>query len=168
MKPEEFNQIIVPMRKELEQLARRLTGDDDQAEDTVQEVMLKMWSMRSSLDRYDNKKALAVTILKNKVKDRWRHGLYEKQTQSGSGEPASEDLRAEQCDEVELVKLIVDHLPTLQRKIFKMKEIEGYDSVEIMQITGCSAESLRQNLSRARRKIVSDFAKLTRTRMHKD
>ena len=49
--------------------------------------------------------------------------------------------------------------------IFRMKEIEGYDASEIMQITGCSAESLRQNLSRARRKILSDFTKLTRMRV---
>lgn len=52
-----------------------------------------------------------------------------------------------------------------QARIFRMKEIEGYDSKEIMQITGCSAESLRQNLSRARRKILSDFTKLTRMRV---
>ena len=55
-----------------------------------------------------------------------------------------------------------------KERMFKMKEIEGYDSAEIMQITGCSAESLRQNLSRARRKILADFAKLTRMRIKKE
>ena len=77
----------------------------------------------------------------------------------------AEDLTAERHDEAELVRLIVEHLPPLQARIFRMKEIEGYDSKEIMQITGCSAESLRQNLSRARRKILSDFTKLTRMRV---
>ena len=73
MKPEEFNRIIVPMRDSLKQMARRLTGDDDQAEDMVQEVMLKMWSMRSTLERYADKKALAATMLRNKIKDGWKH-----------------------------------------------------------------------------------------------
>lgn len=41
MKPEEFNHIIIPMRASLEQLARKMTGDDSRAEDLVQEVMLK-------------------------------------------------------------------------------------------------------------------------------
>ena len=168
MKPEEFNRIIVPMRDSLKQMARRLTGDDDQAEDMVQEVMLKMWSMRSTLERYADKKALAATMLRNKIKDGWKHAVYERGKASGLGEPAAEDLRAERCDEVELVKTIVDHLPPLQGLIFRMKEIEGYDSDEIMQITGCSADSLRQNLSRARRKIISDYAKLTRAKAHKD
>lgn len=72
MKPEEFNRIIIPMRDELKGLARKLTGDDYSAEDLVQEVMLKLWSMRATLDRYENKRALAMTMLRNKYSDQWR------------------------------------------------------------------------------------------------
>ena len=68
MKPEEFNHIIIPMRASLEQFARKMTGDDSRAEDLVQEVMLKMWSIRDTLERYDSKEALAVAILKNKAR----------------------------------------------------------------------------------------------------
>ena len=45
-----------------------------------------------------------------------------------------------------------------------MKEMEGYESEEIQQITGCSADSVRKNLSRARRKIREDYIKLTARR----
>ena len=168
MKPEEFNHIIVPMRNDLKRLARNMTGDDYRAEDIVQEVMLKMWSMRSSLDGYDNKKALAVTILKNKVKDGWKHDKLESGTADATVERTAEDNTAENADEISLIRTIVEHLPPLQQKLFKMKEIEGYDNAEIMQITGCSAESLRQNLSRARRKIIADFAKLTKMRIRRE
>ena len=75
MKPEEFNRIIIPMRDELKGLARKLTGDDYSAEDLVQEVMLKLWSMRITLDRYENKRALAMTMLRNKYCYQWRHYL---------------------------------------------------------------------------------------------
>lgn len=167
MKPEEFNHIIIPMRASLEQLARKMTGDDSRAEDLVQEVMLKMWSIRDTLERYDSKEALAVAMLKNKARDLWRHDKMEQGTAAEGGEPAIEDLETEHADEVELIRRIVEHLPTLQQKLFRMKEIEGYDSREIMQITGCTTESLRQNLSRARRKIISDYAKLTRKRIGK-
>lgn len=167
MKPEEFNHIIIPMRASLEQLARKMTGDDSRAEDLVQEVMLKMWSIRDTLERYDSKEALAVAMLKNKARDLWRHDKMEQGTAAEGGEPAIEDLETEHADEVELIRRIVEHLPPLQQKLFRMKEIESYDSREIMQITGCTAESLRQNLSRARRKIISDYAKLTRKRIGK-
>lgn len=145
-----------------------MTGDDGRAEDLVQEVMLKMWSIRGTLERYDSKEALAVAILKNKARDMWRHDSLEWGTAAGGEEPAVDGLAAERADEVELVKLIVEHLPPLQARLFRMKEIEGYDNLEIMQITGCTAESLRQNLSRARRRIVDDFARITRKRIGND
>lgn len=164
MKPEEFNRIIIPMRDELKGLARKLTGDDYSAEDLVQEVMLKLWSMRATLDRYENKRALAMTMLRNKYSDQWRHDRLEDGKASATGLTADDWHRAEAKDEADLIRLIVEHLPELQRQIFKMKEIEGYESSEIMKITGCTAESLRQNLSRARRKIREDFIKITAIR----
>lgn len=164
MKPEEFNRIIIPMRDELKGLARKLTGDDYSAEDLVQEVMLKLWSMRATLDRYENKRALAMTMLRNKYSDQWRHDRLEDGKASATGLTADDWHRAKAKDEADLIRLIVEHLPELQRQIFKMKEIEGYESSEIMKITGCTAESLRQNLSRARRKIREDFIKLTAIR----
>lgn len=45
---------------------------------------------------------------------------------------------------MELIDLIVGYLPPLQQQIFRMKEIEGYEKEEIMLVTGCSNESLRQ------------------------
>ena len=66
----------------------------------------------------------------------------------------------ETLDEMALIRNIVEHLPPLQRQLFRMKEIEGYDAGEIMQITGCTADNLRKNLSRARLKIRDTYMKL--------
>ena len=57
---------------------------------------------------------------------------------------------------------IIDHLPPLQQRLFRMKEIEGYTADEIMRITGCSAANLRKNLSRARIAIRTQFIHITR------
>ena len=62
---------------------------------------------------------------------------------------------------MEVIEFIIDNLPPLQQKIFRMKEIEGYEKEEIMLLTGCTDESLRQNLSRARKKIREQFIKMT-------
>lgn len=55
----------------------------------------------------------------------------------------------------------MDRLPPLQAQILRMKEIEGYDKEEIIKITGCTPESLRQNLSRARRRIKEEFMRIS-------
>lgn len=153
----EFTSKIVPMRTELLEIAVRLTGNGDLAEDLVQEAMLKLWSIHESLDRHGNRKALAITILRNKYNDYLRHRRLETEGQTSHMNIEAEQTAVETKDEVELIKEIVEHLPPLQAQIFRMKEIEGYDKEEIIKITGCSPESLRQNLSRARKRIREEF-----------
>lgn len=155
----EFTKRIVPMRRELLGIAVKLTGNGDTAEDLVQEVMLKLWSIRGDLDRHTNHKALAMTILRNKYNDYWRHRQMETEEKPLHGDIQAEPDGMDARDEVALVKEIVKALPPLQARIFRLKEIEGYDKEEIMQITGCTPESLRQNLSRARKRIREEFIK---------
>lgn len=164
MRTDEFNDKIIPMRGELKQLACHLTGNDDVAEDLAQEVMLRLWNMRDSLAADGRNHALATTMLRNLVNDRWRHGRYEQWHASTAEQIGDDGTAVEARDEADLVRRIVERLPDLQRMIFRMKEIEGYDSSEIMQITGCSAESLRKNLSRARMRIRQEYVRLTAVR----
>lgn len=162
------------MREKLKARARQLTGDDGSAEDMVQEVMLRLWSMRGKLDRHTCHEALALTMLRNMAADnrrKQRLGVaYAADCKAagatgGAGDAAAyEDNSAETADEMVLIRRIIDALPPLQGRILRMKEIEGYGSDEIIKITGCSPESLRQNLSRARRRIRDEFIRITERR----
>jgi len=155
------------MRDELVQMAKRMTRNDESAEDAVQDVMLRLWTMRSSLGDNDHLRNLAITILRNLLTDSSRRKRYEDGRKMDERELGMEDLTAEHNDEAALVRLIVDHLPPLQRQVFRLKEVEGYGSREIISIIGGSPESLRQNLSRARRKIREDFIRLTAMRVRR-
>lgn len=159
MRTEEFKHIILPMRSDLKAYALRLTESDDNAEDLVQEVMLRLWDMRQNIKAENNLKALA--IMRNKFYDQCRHEERNFTTDKVMEVPI-EDRRAEQRDEVNLIKQIVAQLPTLQQQIFRMKEIEGYTADEIMQITGCTADNLRKNLSRARLKIRETYMNIVK------
>ena len=79
MTPEEFNRIMTPMRARLKVAARGIAGDDDRAEDLVQEALLALWAMRSSLSRYESLMGLAVTVMRNKYCDSRRHAAHERQ-----------------------------------------------------------------------------------------
>ena len=65
MKPSEFNHIILPMRNELLGYALSVTGSADNAEDLVQEVMLRLWNKREQLEAEDKLKSLAITMIHN-------------------------------------------------------------------------------------------------------
>lgn len=60
MKPSEFNHIILPMRDELLGYALSVTRSEDNAEDLVQEVMLRLWDMRERLSSEGRLKSLAM------------------------------------------------------------------------------------------------------------
>ena len=156
---ETFNHKIIPMRQMLLTRARQLLGNDSDAEDLVQETMLKLWYIRDQLDSHSCLEALATTILRNKAHDLWRR----RREQTGlTRDAGAESGSIEARSDMELIEEIIERLPPLQRDILRMKEIDGYEAEEIIAITGCSSTALRQNLSRARRKIREEFIRLSK------
>ena len=82
--------------------------------------------------------------------DRTLYSLDRVQAPTPSATP---ERLLEEKDEFRLMREIIDSLPTLQRTIIRMKDIEEYETEEIAEITGCNAEAIRSNLSRARKKV---------------
>ena len=72
MELNQFKITVVPLRGKLLNYARKLTDDSSDAEDVVQEVMLKLWNIRQKLEEYNSIEALAVRITHNLCMDMWR------------------------------------------------------------------------------------------------
>ena len=156
MELKQFKIDVLPLRDKLLSYARKLTEDPSDAEDAVQEIMLKLWNMRQKLDEYQSIEALAMTMTHHLCMDIWRakrpDSLSLEQVQAPSQSATPERL-LEEKDEFRLMRKIIDSLPTLQRTIIQMKDVQEYETEEIAEITGCSAEAIRSNLSRARKKV---------------
>lgn len=162
-----FIKKIMPLRSQLLGMARLLTGEDSSAEDLVQEVMLKLWTMRNTICSHPNIEALALRILRNKHRDRWRQQRRERRYANDMAASITaictgkEDAHSDR----ELIDIIVSHLPEMQQHVFRMKEVEGYEADEIARITGCSEDAVRQHLSRARKRIRETFMNITKPRL---
>lgn len=156
MELKQFKITVLPLRDKLLNYARKLTDDPSDAEDTVQEVMLKLWNIRPKLDEYHSIEAVAMTMTHHHCMDLWRKRqpdalpLDQVQVSSLSGSP---EQLLEEKDEYRLMREIIDSLPNLQRTILRMKDVEEYETEEIAEITGCHPEAIRSNLSRARKKV---------------
>lgn len=155
MELNEFKITVLPLRPKLLNYALKLTESPEDAEDVVQEVLLKLWNNRLKLNQYRSVEAFAMTLTHNVCMDQRRRSrdnssIDQLQTVAGGGTP---DHLLELKDEVKLIRTIIDSLPPLQRTVIRMKDVEEYESEEIAQITGCSAEAIRSNLSRARKKV---------------
>ena len=164
MELKQFKIDVLPLRDKLLNYARKLTEDPSDAEDAVQEIMLKLWNMRQKLDEYQSIEALAMTMTHHLCMDIWRakrpDSLSLEQVQAPSQSVTPERL-LEGKDEFRLMREIIDSLPTLQRTIIQMKDVQEYETEEIAEITGCSAEAIRSNLSRARKKVRDIYLQTT-------
>lgn len=165
-----FKISVCPLREKLLAQARRLTGNEEDAEDIVQEVLLRLWSKRMELDSCASIEAFATTVTRNACIDwmRTRHtsdsDLSEGTLQSDGQTPES---LLEAKDEMQLVERIIRSLPPLQQAILRMKDVEGYETEEIAQVTGCNAEAIRSNLSRARKRMRDIYLKTIEERRKK-
>lgn len=156
MELKQFKISVLPLRSKLLCYAQKLTEESADAEDAVQEVMLKLWNIRQQLDDYRSIEALSMTMTRNACMDQWRSKrtdtLSLDQVQAPS-QAATPERLLEEKDEFRLMREIIASLPPLQQAIIRMKDIEEYETEEIAEITGCKAEAIRSNLSRARKKV---------------
>jgi len=159
----QFTGMALPLRKQLLLYSRSFLQTPEDAEDIVQEVMMKLWCMRKELDGYDSVPALAVQITKNLCLNRIK--VLQRKSESldhftfVSDTPAP-DVRLEQKDDVSHVMRIIDRLPELQQHILRMKHVDGFEIEEIAAVTGSKPEAVRMNLSRARKKVKEQFLKI--------
>ena len=152
----EYKKTIVALRPTLIAVANRITRNTEDAEDVVQDVCLKIWHRRDEVVRYENVEAYCVTMTKNLSIDkiRTRRPVSDEDGFIGKTDNGRlPDELLEERDNKKAIRRIIMSLPPLQQRIFQLKDLEGYETEEIVEITGIAAEAVRNNLSRARKRL---------------
>ena len=165
MELETFKSTVLPLRDKLLKYSVKLTDDGADAEDNVQEAFLKLWYIRDRLDGYQSVEALSVQVVKNLCLDKLRSKRMDRMpenSQSILADTVTPEQLLEQHDAVAIIGRLIQQLPTLQQCIIRMKDVEGYELSEIAQITGTQIESVRVNLSIARKKVREQFLMLNK------
>lgn len=157
MEIKEFKVQVLSSKNKLFRFAFRLLQNQEEAEDTVQDVYLKLWDMRHKLGQYKSVEALAMTMTKNKCLDKLkskRNGNVgiEQQAPIRSAYTAP-DRKTELQDTSSLIQKVINQLPEQQKMIIQMRDVEGMDFEEIAEVMQLSINNIRVNLSRARKKV---------------
>jgi RNA polymerase sigma-70 factor (ECF subfamily) len=163
MQIEQFKTDIISLRQKLFLFALKYLQNEEDAEDAVQETLLRLWKIRDQLDKVSSIGAFSMQTLKNICIDRLRtakehteiNDFYQK---TNNDTPYS---MMEKKDMVAMVKKIIENLPELQRIIIQMRDVDGYELQEIADITGTQVGAVTVNLSRARKKVRDIFIKFT-------
>lgn len=161
MNKTEFINTVMPFKDKLYRIAKRILISEDEAEDAVQEVYVRLWNSRENLGTYRSPEALAVTITKNFCLDRLKskqagnlkivHSNYETKD--------SLERNVEAKEGVSLVLKIMESLPTQQRMVLQLRDIEQYEFSEIAKMLESNETAIRVTLSRARKAVRDQMIK---------
>lgn len=159
MTDKEFIDTYIPLSGSLYKVAYYILESEQDAEDTVQDLYIKLWNLRGTLDAVYNPKAYCIRLLKNKCIDRIRQRSKETAELQEDILPDSTDLSrvTEYKETVRRVTELIGTLPERQKKVLEMKVFENLSYDEISQKTGMSNLTLRVLLSQARSRIKKEL-----------
>ena len=158
MTEEEFEQL----RPSAFAIAYRMLGSVSEAEDVVQEGLLRLHRARAGGERIESPRAYLSTVVSRLSLDHLRSARVRRETYVGEWLPeplvASGDddpaRKAEMADSLSLAFLVLlESLSPEQRAAFLLREVfdEPYD--RIAEIIGTTAQNARQLATRARRHV---------------
>ena len=159
-----FRNDILPLKNKLFRLALRITLNNAEAEDIVQETLIKVWKKRESWDEIESIEAFCYSICRNLALDRTRRAdkfsesLDETQNMAvDTSYSSNPEEQVQQSDRIKLVKELIDHLPEKQRSVIQLRDFEGKSYKEIADIMQMTDELVKVTLFRARQTIKKKF-----------
>ena len=163
MKKISFRNDVLPLKNELFRLALRITLNRAEAEDVVQETMIKVWNRRDHWDEIESIEAFCLTICRNISLDKMKKAENQNQSlEEGHDAPdfsykSNPEEQAMQRDRIQLIRRLINHLPEKQRSCMQLRDFEGKSYKEIAQVLGISEEQVKINIFRARQTIKQKF-----------
>jgi len=152
-----FRNTVLPLSDRLFRLALRITMNRAEAEDVVQDTLLKVWEQRKEWEQINNLEAFAIATCRNRALDilkRAGRNTIPLEVVDKRQQTADSGLQAlEAREQLSLVRQIMDELPEVQRTIMQLRDIEGRTYQEIAEAMDISETQVKVYLHRARTKV---------------
>jgi len=153
----EFTYQLTGLKDKLFRFSARIVGDNELAEDVVQDVVIKMWNKRAERDQYDNLEAYCMRMTKNLSIDKTRAKHRQNIALDKAPEPIQESPNpyqsAVQNDTMQHIHQLMQQLPEKQRMAMQLRDIEGMEYKEIAKVLEIPLNQVKVNIFRARKQI---------------
>lgn len=134
-------------------IARNILGNDDDAEDVVQDALLRLWQLHD--EPIANVESMAKVIVRNLSVDVLRR---RRQTSDiDDADICADDVDDEHDDRLDAMMAMVAELPTMQQTVIRLRHFEGMEMKQIADLIGTTEQAVRKTLSRARKSIFEQF-----------
>ena len=158
---ERFERLVLPHLDDAYTLARYLLRDEHDAQDVVQEAVLRALRHFAGL-RQEDARAWLLTIVRNCC-----YSLHKARRKDRSTVPITNDAAEEVADpgstddlaiegsERERVQAAVDALPAQLREVIVLRELSDLSYREISEVVGVAVGTVMSRLSRARDSLAA-------------
>ena len=176
MKQREFEALAMELRRQALATILSLVGRAAEAEDVVQDTMLKLWAMHDDLRDATHARRLArlaarqlsIDLLRSRQRTQ---AMVVPMDDGQGGHPAgwtatdddSPQSRMEAEEDARWLRQRIARLPTREMQVMEMRQGEGRPNEEIARIMGIAPASVATMLSAARRKIFEELKKRNET-----
>ena len=158
-----FQQRILPMKDKLYRLAFRLLQNVQEAEDVVQEIMIRLWTKRDEWGQWQSLEAYCMISVRNSCLDRLRKQKLRRVQENNAWDVSSPDKDPQEKimakESMIQIKKCMDELPQHQQLVIHLREIEGFSYNEIADVLDMSLDQVKINLFRARNAIRRSIIK---------
>ena len=159
-----FRNDILPLKDKLFRLALRITLDRAEAEDVVQDTMIRVWNKRDEWQQFESVEAYCLIVAKNLAIDR----SQKKDAQNVELTPEMAEEadtsgpydRLVNNERLKMIHRLIDELPEKQRLIMQLRDIEGESYKDIAKVLQLTEEQVKVNLFRARQKVKQRYIEI--------
>ena len=161
MRQNKFKTVILPITDKLFRLALSITGSKEDAEDVVQDVLLRILK-KENWEDIENIEAYCFRAARNRALD--IISLKDNQIESFPDDfdcpfPDDVERQVEVQEQIDRVEKWLAQLPEKNRTVFRLREVEGLTYKEIASILNITEEQVKTILFRLRRKLKEYFDK---------
>ncbi|HUI33069.1 MAG TPA: sigma-70 family RNA polymerase sigma factor [Dysgonamonadaceae bacterium] len=164
MSTERFHEIVLPLKDKLYRHALSIIRDRSEAEDIIQDVLLKLWDKKKELSQIENLEAYCYRATRNLTLDRLSMKSFRKtETLDMKSfeltETTTPQTLFENKETASIIEQCIDELSETQKSVFQLREMEGMSYKEIAETLDLSQDIVKVSLFRARNNIKSALLK---------
>ena len=157
----DFKLNVFSLSERLFPMVARMLGSAN-AEDAIQEIMLKLWQKRKQVEKHPNIKGLVFLTARNYCIDVLRKKPFALEDSTDYFKILESENDYTQIEWKELNTIILEilkKLPKQQTEVFMMRDLDAYEFTEIAAALEIKIEHVRVLLSRARKQIGIELEK---------
>ena len=161
MEIQEFVNGAESLRDGLLKQAMHYLGDGSDAEDAVQETLLKLWSVRERIADATKMQHMASVVCRNVSLNMLRGARCKVQIDKvgyvANADNPHNQLEIKESDR--MLKQSISALSDRHRAIIRMRNVENMPYADIARILGTTESSVRGMISKARTELIKNLKK---------